>query len=101
MNPYTWGRGDKRRLTTADFPAEVVALVEARMGGRFCEDCRALGLVTPADVPMELDHRQPMALGGDNHHLNMRWTCRSHNRGRAHRPLSAQPTRPAWERKRR
>lgn len=96
MNPYEWGKGDKRRLSSRDFPPEVIALVEKRQGGRFCEDCRALGLVTPPEIPLEVDHKQPLAKDGTNHHLNLRLACRSHNRGRGARPLELRPPRPKW-----
>lgn len=96
MNPYTWGRGDTRRLSTRDFPAAVLALVDARLGGRFCVDCRAAGIVTPDDVPLEVDHLQPLALGGTNEHINLTWRCRSHNRGRGAR-RDAPPV-PRWMR---
>ncbi len=79
-----------------EYPPEVLALVEKRQGGRFCEDCRTLGLVTPPDVPLEVDHRQPLAKGGDSHHLNLRFACKSHNAGRGMRPLELRPPRPAW-----
>ncbi len=26
-----------------------------------------------------LDHLQPLSQGGDNHFLNLRWLCQSHN----------------------
>ncbi len=96
-----WGRGDKRRIATRDFPAEVLALVDQRLGGRYCVECRALEIETPADVPLELDHLQPLSLDGDNGHLNLTWRCRSHNRGRGNRPAGAPPRRPKWERRRR
>lgn len=98
VDAYSWGRGDTRRLTTSDIPREVVALVDARLEGRYCVDCRAGDFVTPADVPLELDHLQPLSKGGDNHHLNLTWRCRSHNRGRAARRDA--PTVPKWARKR-
>lgn len=99
-NPLTWGRGVTARIDARDFPPGVLALVDERMGGRFCEDCRALGIVTPDDVPLELDHKQPLAKGGDNHHLNLRWACRSHNRGRRDRSLRSPAGRPRWSRRR-
>lgn len=93
-----WGRGDSRRITTAAFPAAVLELVDARQGGRFCEACRKQELVTPRHVPLELDHVKPLSEGGDNHHSNLRWLCRSHNRGRGAR--AEVPAIPAWERRR-
>ena len=101
MTPAAWGRGDRRRLRLRDYPPAVLALVDERQGGRFCEDCARLGLTAPASEPLELDHRQALAAGGDNHHLNLRWTCRGHNRGKQHRPLAARPGLPAWARRRR
>lgn len=96
-----WGRGDRRRVATRDFPPAVVALVDERLRGRRCADCERLGLTTPASVPLELDHLQPLSKGGDNHHLNLRWSCRSHNRARRDRPVGAPVRRPAWERRQR
>lgn len=98
---YAWGRGNKARIDHRDYPGEVLALVTERMGGVHCEDCRALKLVTPPDVPMEIDHKQPLASGGDNHHLNLRWSCRSHNRGRAGRPITDPVRAPRWLRQKR
>ncbi len=88
-----WGRGDTRRVPTRDFPPAVLALVEEREGGRFCGACRAQGLQTPPCEPLEVDHRRPLSKGGDNHHLNLTWLCRAHNRSRCNRfgPL-APPT---------
>lgn len=93
-----WGRGDRRRIPARDFPGEVLALVDERQGGRRCDACHAAGRTPPASEPLELDHRQPIALGGDNHWLNLRWLCRSCNRGRGTRPGT--PGRPAWTRRR-
>lgn len=95
-----WGRGDTRRIATRDFPAEVVALVDERLRGRRCVDCVRLGLATPDDEPMELDHLKPLSEGGDNLHLNLTWRCRSHNRARGARSAAAPARRPAWERRR-
>lgn len=100
MNAASWGRGDRRRLCLRDYPPGVLALVEERQGGRFCEDCRRIGLTPPPEEPLELDHRQALAAGGDNHHLNLRWVCRGHNRAKQHRPLTLRPGRPAWARRR-
>lgn len=80
-------------------PAEVLALVDERQGGRHCVYCREAGLVTPAGEPLEIDHRQPLSKGGDNHHLNLQWACRSHNRGRRDRVAPAAT--PTWARGRR
>lgn len=84
-----WGRGDTRRIATRDFPGEVLALVDERLGGRFCVECRALGVDPPEGEPLEVDHLQPLARGGDNHHRNLTWRCRSHNRGRGARSALA------------
>jgi 5-methylcytosine-specific restriction endonuclease McrA len=89
-----WGRGDVRRLSTRDFPAEVVALVEAKQGGRFCVLCREQGLTPPADEQLVLDHLQPLSKGGDNHWSNLRWLCASHNAARQDRAGWSGP--PAW-----
>jgi 5-methylcytosine-specific restriction endonuclease McrA len=99
VNPRQWGLGDRRRLATRDYPAGVRALVDARQGGRFCVECRALGIVTPPDEPLQLDHKQPLSEGGDNHHLNLQWACRAHNCARGARKL-ATPRRPTWARRR-
>lgn len=82
-----WGRGDTRRITTAEFPAEVKELVDRKQGGRFCLLCREDGLVTPAEEPLVLDHLRPLSQGGDNHWTNLRWLCAGHNRRRQARPL--------------
>lgn len=97
-DPRQWGRGLTKRVP---IPAEVLALVEERMGGVYCEDCRALNLETPHDEPLEVDHRQPLAKGGDNHHLNLTWRCRSHNRHKKDRSPGEAPTAtPKWMRRR-
>lgn len=97
MNADAWGIGDRQRRRLSDFPPGVLDLVERRQGGRFCVLCREQGLVTPESVPLVLDHLRPLSQGGDNHHLNLRWLCDSHNAGRRDRPLWA--GRPAWERR--
>jgi len=98
VSAQDWGRGDTRRLTTRDFPREVLALVDDAQGGRFCVACRRDSLDTPAEEPLELDHKQPLSRGGDNNWRNLRWLCRSHNRGRCARPgLPEGP--PAWARR--
>ncbi|MDC3379094.1 HNH endonuclease [Planctomycetota bacterium] len=91
-----WGRNDTRRIATRDFPTPVLALVDERQGGRFCEECRRQGLTTPPDEPLEIDHRQPLSEGGDNHWSNLRWLCRAHNRskGKRGRPRAI----PTWAR---
>jgi hypothetical protein len=91
-----WGRGDTRRITTSAFPAAVVALVEERQGGRFCENCRT----KPGDLPpgqkLELDHRIPLARGGDNHWFNLALLCTDCNKGKGDR--SKPPAVPLWAR---
>lgn len=99
MNPRQWGRGDRRRLATRDYPPAVLALVDERQRGRYCEDCRALGIVTPKGEPLQIDHKQPLSESGDNHHLNLRWTCRAHNCARGARGLGSART-PTWARRR-
>ena len=94
----SWGRGNNSRISTADIPGDVLDLVTERMGGRFCGDCGP-DVVLPADEPLEIDHLQPLSKGGDNHHLNLAWCCRSHNRGRGNRREA--PKVPAWRRRRR
>ena len=83
MSPWQWGRGSTARLT--DYPLSVLALVDERQGGRFCVACREASVPTPADEPLEIDHIRPLSRGGDNHWSNLRWLCRSHNRGRGNR----------------
>lgn len=79
MNPRTWGQGDHRRICTRDVPPGVLELIDEKQGGRFCVLCSEQGLTTPEDEPLVLDHLQPLSRGGDNHFLNCRWLCRSHN----------------------
>ena len=98
-DPRQWGQGDTVRRSTRDYPTVVLDLVDARLRGRRCVDCVKLGLVTPASEPLEVDHVLPLSKGGDNHHRNLTWRCRSHNRARGARPPSMIPIRPAWERR--
>lgn len=100
LDPYSWGRGDTRRIATRDFPSAVVALVTERQGGRYCSWCVVVGRNPPDDEPLELDHRQPLSMGGDNHHLNLQWACRSCNRSRGDR-RAPPPGPPKWQRRRR
>ena len=94
MTPYDWGRGVRRRLKLAAVPAGVLELVRLR-DGEGCALCRNLRLTPPPDEPIELDHRQPLAAGGDYHWTNLQWLCRSHNRARgARRPARGEL--PAW-----
>jgi len=92
-NLSTWGRGVNRRLSLRDIPGDVLDQVTVR-DGLGCTFCRYLGLTAPDDEPLELDHIQPLALGGDYHWSNLRWLCRSHNRmrGARRRPRSVPPT---------
>lgn len=92
-----WGRGDTRRIPVTDFPAEVLELVTERQRGCYCAACKRAGLRTPESEPIELDHRQPLARGGDNHHLNLEWACRGHNRAKGSRRKAPAP--PPWARK--
>jgi len=92
-----WGRGDQRRISTRDFPAEVLALVDAKQGGRFCALCREQSLSPPADQKLVIDHLQPLSKGGDNHWSNLRWLCASHNSARQAR--AGFSGLPAWVRK--
>lgn len=94
MNPRVWGAGDRRRRTS--YPPGVVALVIQRQGGEFCVACGP-GLQPPE--PLEIDHKQPLSKGGDNHHLNLQLLCRSHNRGRGNRRNP--PRTPKWAREHR
>lgn len=94
---YEWGLRDTRRVKLEDVPADVLLLVDERQGGRWCETCHELGLATPPSELLELDHLRPISLGGDNHHSNLRWLCRGHNRARGARPTV--PETPAWLRR--
>lgn len=96
---YSWGRGETSRRSTAEFPAEVVALVTEAQGGKFCQACHEQGLRTPLSEPLELDHKRPLARGGDNGYRNLRWLCRGHNRGRGARTRVTNT--PPWARKQR
>ena len=96
MSARQWGRGDTSRITTREFPPAVLALVDERQQGRYCEACRRKGLQTPVSEPLEIDHRQPLSKGGDNHWTNLRWLCRAHNRGRGDR--RDPPATPRWAR---
>lgn len=99
VSPQAWGRGVTARIDTRDVPAAVLDLVDERQGGRVCAACVEAELDTPADEPLELDHKQPLSKGGDNHHMNLQWLCRSHNRGRGNR--KAAPKVPRWLRRQR
>lgn len=98
FDPYRWGRGDTLRRTTSEIPVEVRDLVTVRQRGKHCVQCKAFGLIPPDDVPLELDHLQPLSLGGTNHFSNLQWLCRSHNRGRGNRKRA--PSIPRWRRRR-
>lgn len=67
--------------------------------GESCVECRRLGLETPPDEPLEIDHKQPRSKGGTNHWTNLQILCRGHNRSRADRPLRG-ARRPPWARRR-
>jgi 5-methylcytosine-specific restriction endonuclease McrA len=97
----SWGKGNKTRITSADFPPGVLRLVEERLGHRSCVECRELGLVPPANEPIEVDHLQALARGGTNHHQNLTFRCRSHNRAKGDRSANEAPRRPRWERRKR
>tara|TARA_Y100001963_G_scaffold110210_1_gene152380 strand:+ start:623 stop:934 length:312 start_codon:yes stop_codon:yes gene_type:complete len=99
VNPYTWGLDIVgRRVAPHKIPRAVIDLVEERDGGRHCVSCRRLGISTPPDVPLELDHIQEVSKGGSNHFSNLRWLCKSHNAGRRGRPSELKT--PAWYYKR-
>ena len=94
MSALDWGRGVRTRVPLSQVPPAVLARVRVR-DGEGCALCKRLGLVPPADEPLELDHCRPLADGGDNHWSNLQWLCRSHNRARGRRaPLLDQL--PAW-----
>ena len=91
-----WGRGVRDRVA---IPEEVLELVEERQRGRYCVACRALRIETPADVGLEVDHKQALVRGGDNQHSNLQFLCEDHNRAKAGRVAGA-PRAPAWQRRR-
>ena len=89
-----WGRGARARIDRRDVPAAVLARVRER-DGLGCVACRQLGLTPPLQEPVELDHKQPLSKGGDNHWSNLQFLCRFHNRSRGSRALD--PSRlPTW-----
>jgi len=94
MNCLDWGRGVRKRVAQRDVPRAVLSQARLRDGDG-CVVCRRQGLTPPTDEPIELDHKQPLARGGDNHWTNLQFLCRSHNRARGTRKadLSAPP---AW-----
>jgi len=92
-----WGRGVTRRVPLSEVPKCVINKVVERDGDG-CAACSLMGLTPPADEPLELDHKQPLARGGDNHWTNLQFLCRSHNRGRSARPLDLVSL-PAWLRR--
>jgi len=97
-DPHLWGRGDRRRITSAKFPPAVLALVELR-DGPGCVECSRLGVAPPQDEPLEVDHKQPLARGGDNRWENLQILCRWHNRAKCAGTLAAlerQGKRPPW-----
>lgn len=96
MSAAPWTPGDTTRRPTSAAPPYVLAAVERRQGGRYCVHCAELGLVTPPGIPLELDHRQPLARGGDNRTSNLQWLCRDHNRAKRDRP--GPPKAPKWSR---
>lgn len=96
MNALTWGRDDRTRRSTRDFPQAVLELVTERQGGKFCAACRAAGRVVPDHVPLQIDHMQPLSKGGTNHWSNLRWLCESCNTGRGNRRDA--PSVPKWAR---
>lgn len=79
----------RRRVATRDLPESLKAAVTDRQGGKFCVLCREQGRVTPPDVPLVLDHKQPLSKGGRDEAINMQWLCRDHNLMRNNRPISA------------
>lgn len=85
MSAREWGRDDRRRIATRDFPEGVKALVDERQGGRFCVECHVAGRTPPADEPLVLDHMQPLSRGGTNHWSNLRWLCEGCNLSRGNR----------------
>jgi len=93
-DPRTWGRGVRRRVAPCDVPRVVLALIAER-DGPGCALCTLTGLTPPADEPLEIDHKQPISLGGDNHWTNLQFLCRYHNRARGNRPADLKRL-PTW-----
>ncbi len=90
----TWGRGDQTRLAVHQLPHAVLQRLADR-DGPGCAECTRVGLTPPTSEPLEVDHRQPISLGGDNHWTNLQILCRYHNRSRGNR--AADPRRlPTW-----
>lgn len=90
-----------RRVSTHDFPPATLAAVDHRQGGRYCVICREQKLVTPPNVPLVLDHMQPLSRGGTNDPSNLQWLCVDHNRhkGAKAAPSVASAKFPAWSRR--
>lgn len=93
-NPQTWGRGVRLRVAHHELPLEVLALLHQR-DGQGCAACTRLGLTPPFDEPLEVDHKRPLSLGGDNHWRNLQILCRFHNRSRGNRQLQGSRV-PTW-----
>lgn len=93
-DPQTWGRGVRRRVARRDLPREVLALLTQR-DGQGCAACTRLGLTPPLDEPLEIDHKQPISLGGDSHWTNLQVLCRFHNRSKGNRRLQGSRL-PTW-----
>jgi len=90
MTPYQWGKGVKTR--PREFPPSVLEIVTEKQGGKFCVYCHRFGLTTPEEIPLVIDHMQPLAKGGDNHWSNLQWCCVSHNCAKADgRPIRYKP----------
>lgn len=92
----------RRRVSTRDLPASVLAEVTDRQGGKFCVYCREAGLTTPPEQRLVLDHKQPLSLGGTDDPSNLQWACEAHNGARGNRPIAAATKHPpTWARRRR
>ena len=89
-----------RRRSTRELGPAVAAAVTARQGGKFCVYCREAGLVTPAGQVLQLDHKQPLSLGGRDEPINLQWACEAHNKARGARSIAAATRHPpSWARR--
>ena len=94
-SPTTWGRGVRARLALPEVPPMIRSLLAERDGTQSCAACLRMGLTPPASEPLEVDHKQPISLGGDNHWTNLQVLCRYHNRSRGNRPVDPRRL-PTW-----
>jgi hypothetical protein len=63
-----------------------------------CEKCARNGRA-PCSIDLDVDHRQPVELGGDDSFANARLYCRGPNRGRAVEPWTKWAEKNFWDSK--